>query len=436
MQHKKSKDYAKVELGPAETAVADLTRGLIQEGCEQGNWEDARGTGDALIALSEALAPDDYPALRTAAAHFLASTAIAEGESVCWGEEVWDTSIAIMALCRAAPVDRRLVKQGAMWLLGQYRKSGDNWYSEPWETLWALVAMHDATLAVPELAKEFDPKPALRWLLGVIDAKSGLLVNQHYTAQFLIASSRWLDHPVMVDPDSELAARLQAARVTAAKVLHEPSRGGVALWAPDVWANALIVWGLADSGAIDLDQAWVDTVSAGFQTMMASDLPTEDRAFAVVALARMVRSVASSSALALPAGLLALEERNPDPAFRILLEHIRNTQSLKDARSQHVRIRPYLEGVRDFRDKPPFVTRRSVAGYYTVHVRQSTVHILCILLLTVALTLLSSSAAQSMDSRLALVLTAIPIGLGSLASLAQILDVRPREWFGRKRHEA
>ena len=59
MQHKKSKDYAKVELGPAETVVADLTRGLIQEGCEQGNWDDARGTGDALIALSEALAPDD-----------------------------------------------------------------------------------------------------------------------------------------------------------------------------------------------------------------------------------------------------------------------------------------------------------------------------------------------------------------------------------------
>ena len=435
MQRSSSRDYAKVELGPAETLLGVITRGLIQEGRENGNWDDARGTGDVLIALSEVLDPDDYPALRKSATAFLTANSLSEHDTLCWGEEVWDTSIAIMALCRSAQVDRNIVKRGCMWLLGQYRKSGDNWYSEPWETLWALVAMHDATLLLPELTREFDPKPALRWLLKLLDRQSGLLVNQHYTAQFLIASSRWLDHPVMVDPDSELALELQEARMSAARRLSTPHRSGEPLWAADIWANALILWGLADAGAIDPDQAWVDTISTGFQTMVSDKSATEDRAFAVVALSRMVRSVKASSALALPSGLLALEERNPDPAFRILFEHIRNTQILRDAHSQHVIIRPFLDGIRDYRDRPPTITSRSVAGYYTIHMRQSVVHVACISLLTVTLTMLSSSASQFMDSRLALVLTAIPIGLGSLASLAQILDIHPREWLSRKRNE-
>ncbi|MFZ9881924.1 MAG: hypothetical protein ACO3QC_11035, partial [Phycisphaerales bacterium] len=200
--------FARVDERPAE----DLA-GLIIEGSSLGNWEDARGTSDVLLALSEVLPQESFPRLRESAYEFLAAASVSDGQGVSWGEEVWDTAFAVIALCRDHSPNRVLIEQGARWLIEAYQRNGKNWYSEPWETLWALVAMHDAISVVPELRASFDPKPVLNWLLSLLDSRGGVLVNHHYTAQFLIAASRWLDHPVMVEADSELSERIQSARI-------------------------------------------------------------------------------------------------------------------------------------------------------------------------------------------------------------------------------
>jgi hypothetical protein len=111
---------------------------------------------------------------------------------------------------------------------------------------------------------------------------------------------------------------------------------------------------------------------------------------------------------------------------------VRNLQADQDLSAQRSRLAPKLEGLPDFRHRPPFVSRTSVLGYYTVHLNQTTVNVFGILLLTTALTALSTTASEQLGERYAALATVVPIALGSLATLAQILDIRPREWFDRK----
>lgn len=424
-------EFRKVDARPLEELVVQLVRGLVAEGCERGNWEDTRGTGDALIALSEVLDDHAFPVLRRSASEFLADSATSFEDGLSWGEEVWDSSIATIALCRGPVPDRGRVSEAFRMLTELYRIGGGNWYSEPWETLWALVAMHEAIVKFPELQGEFDPKPALSWLLTLFDERKGQLVNLHYTAQLLIASSKWLDHPVMVDPSSDLANRLQDVRIAAARHLLGSLRADGGLWSPDLWANALIVWGLADAGAVPLDQVWVNDVARGFRDAVRRDQPTEDRAFAVVGLSRLANAISGAAACSLPRGLLDLEQRYPDASLRVILEQVRSEQFDRDSARLRGRITRQVADMADFRQKPPAVSRSTFRGYYTVNVRQSVVNVSAILGVTVILTILSSAAASYIDASYAGFLTAIPIGLGMLATLAQILDIRPREWIGR-----
>ena len=430
--YSRSGSFAKVDVSPFESLIVDLVRGLIAEGCERGNWEDARGSGDVLIALSEVLDESAFPRLRSDAYRHLTSLAIRSDGTATWGEEVWDTAIALIALCRMPSPDRALIADGARWLAELYRKSDGNWYYEPWDSLWALVAMHDALALVPDAAPEFDPKPALVWLLSVFDHGRGQLVNSHNSAQFLIASSRWLDHPVMIAPSSALAEELQAARVVAADTLMSSLRQDGQLWRADLWANSLIVWGLADAGAVALDPSGRSEVAQGFRDSMKRNSPTEDRAFAVIALSRLVRTLSGTTASCLPEGILAFERRYPDPALRALLEHVRAVQYAQDTDIHRSRITARVGDMPDFQHRPPVISRGTFRGYYTLNLRQSAVNIAAILITTIFLTLLSGATATMIEGRFAWLLTAIPIGLGMLATIAQILDVRPAQWFSRR----
>ncbi len=422
---------SRIDVLALEDLVADVARGLVREGGTQGDWEDARGTGDVLIALSEVLPQHLYPDLRRNANQFLLNSVSVNGDMACWGEEVWDTAITMIALCRAPKPQREIVLASAKWLISQYRKGETNWYSEPWETLWALVAMHDAIQLIPELADDFDPKPALEWVIAFFDSETGLLVNKHYTAQFLIASSRWLDTPVMVDPNCQLAHQLQICRSIAASKFISAFQNGERLWTPDTWANSLIVWGLSDAGAICADQKWIDGIHRCFRESISSHSPTEDRAFAVIALARMARMALHASKNSLPRSILALQEQFPDPMFRILLEQVRNIEAPDEMEAQRQRLVQKIQGLADFREHPPFFSNTTSDGYYTFNIRATYANIGCIMALTVFLTLLSNSATTHLESRVALLFTAFPIGLGALASLLQVLDIKPRDWFKR-----
>lgn len=421
--------YRKIDTRPLEEIIAQLARGLIAEGCERGNWEDARGTGDALLALAEVLDEGAFPSLRRSACEFLAASATRGDAGASWGEEVWDSAIALTALCRSSCPDSGMISDGARWLLDVYQKGDGNWYSEPWESHWALVAMHDVRVASPEATRGFDPKPALNWLLSLFDASTGRLVNLHYTAQFLIASSRWLDQPVMVEPSGELAERLQAARITASSNLLKAMRADGALWSAELWANSLIVWGLADAGAAPLDQAWIDEIARGFRKAIQREQPTEDRAFAILALSRLATSLAGAAAFSLPLGLLDLEKRYPHPAVRVMLEQVRANQLTQDSAAFRSRITTQIGSIPDFLHRPPAISKETFRGYYTVNLRESVVNIAAVLIATVLLTALSSTATSYLDSDYAALLTAIPIGLGVLATLAQILDIRPSQWL-------
>jgi hypothetical protein len=422
----------KLILKSLEDIIINVSRELIKEGCELGNWEDTRGTGDALIALQEVIMSDQYPNLKKSSFSTIKKNAIYSEDLTSWGEEVWDTAIAIIALTKERKPDVELIGKSVKWLLSIFNRGEPSWYSEPWETLWALIALYEAFKILPEEAKNFNPVPPIQWLLRLYDDQSGILVNDHYTAQLLIVLTKWLDNEFIISSEDELAERLQRMRIKSADYFIKKISFSEndELWTSETWANSLIIWGLADAGAINWKKTNVQKIIALLNNeLKKADLPTEDRAFSIIALSKLYQLLSNTALEQLPEGILEVEKRIPDPGLRVILEHFNQINMEKESLDFKRYIGIKIDGISDFKQKPPFFTGSFYSEYYQLNINKLYSNIVIIILVSLVLAMVSIYSSQFANNKLTGWVAAIPIILGILATIAQLLDIHFKDWF-------
>jgi hypothetical protein len=108
---------------------------LFKTGMYKGHWNEVRST--ALVALClDMVEPAGSRWLESCRNWLLARATEISPSEMTWGEELWDTSLALLALDRLGlpRTDPRRQKAIA-WMRNLYDLNGSSsWHEEPWET--------------------------------------------------------------------------------------------------------------------------------------------------------------------------------------------------------------------------------------------------------------------------------------------------------------
>lgn len=305
---------------------------LIQEGKRRDYWCSSRATADALIALDHSLPAGAFTHLRNdARKHLLEESVDKDGERN-WNEEVWDTSVACLALSTLTGrkySNALLQSQG--WLLSKYLKA-HAWNDEQWETLWALIALS----RVPDEADDAKVAPAVKWLLERLDKpKRGMLSNWSNTALFLLFTNRYSN-----ENDPQLISDVSVARENALHAIldkdltDDPT--GETLWTPEGWSNGLVLWAVADTQGRAYTQLNNEKIVKWYSSNIKK-LKAEDLAFSCIGLYAYLR--------------------------QYYLEASGSKESeLKEMLNRHL-------AAIEVKDRPKAVTHNTYPGYLSIHLR-------------------------------------------------------------------
>jgi hypothetical protein len=261
------------------TSISNAYCWLFSAADPAGHWNEVRSTALAGIALCrrEAGGCPWLDAIRD----WLLSKQVGMGaDRGSWGEELWDTSMAMLALLelRVLPSDPAI--QRALWWQKDLFGANDhhNWHDEPWETSWSLLA----GLKVRQRGggePQWDTVKALDWLQGLQDAE-GRIVAPHYTAYFVSICAELPEH-------LRGEGRFDAAERAAAGYLNRTWRDSV-LWSGEAWSNGQILWILASAGRLDLGDDRAARLTGWFTSHQAADgswgRDVEDTASAILGL--------------------------------------------------------------------------------------------------------------------------------------------------------
>jgi hypothetical protein len=252
----------------------------------EGSWGQVRSTALAGLCLTYR-EPKGAP-WRDGVLQWLARQQgdMGPGEEGCWGEELWDTSMAVIALIRLGmhPSDP-VIQKALRWQIKLYNLNGNlNWHDEPWETAWTVLALLDAGEG------RYDRGEALlatQWLMNLQD-DTGRIVAPHYTAYFLQIYSRLR---ALVGHDQ----RFEQVAGRAISYLVEdfdPDR----LWTGEAWSNGQILWSFLMAGT--LEELGTDRLRAivhWFTRQQDGEgswrRDVEDTASAILGLHRLVREL-------------------------------------------------------------------------------------------------------------------------------------------------
>ena len=251
---------------------------LFERGQYKGHWDDVRPTALIGICLSfreeEFYHHSDNPRFRRpknpvwidSLSDWLLQRQIEiDDDTASWGEEIWDTSWALMSLHRAgvAPTNEKIIK-GFSYFFKTYNLSGyNNWCYSPWETSWAVLAIleynPDEISKIEECLSGNNveskglfgiAEEAARWLASLQDKKGdnhGRVVSPHYTGYF-VQICYLLNRKNGSDPDPWLE---EAMKKASAYLLNNVS--DEKLWTGEAWSNGQILWSLARSEMLPVD---------------------------------------------------------------------------------------------------------------------------------------------------------------------------------------
>lgn len=228
--------------------VSSVTSGyswLFERGVGQGHWNEVRST--ALAGLCLSLREPIDASWSVAVREWLLSRQVDMGAGQgSWGEELWDTSMAMLALLHLGVAPKDPAIQGAVeWQWRLFGLSGnDSWHDEPWETSWCLLSGLHVQLyggAVP-----WNSAAAARWLRSLQDSR-GRLIAPHYTAYFV-----WIYEELAKQSSATLELEDAAARSTR---YLQTAWNESALWSGEPWSNGQILWCLASTGRLQIDDA-------------------------------------------------------------------------------------------------------------------------------------------------------------------------------------
>lgn len=285
---------------------------LYETGKEIGHWEDTRGTALAGIALDLKESPNSIW-IRLVRNHLI-DKQIKEGEvSGSWNEEIWDTSMCVMALKSFEMSSKDpIIKRAIEWIASLYQlNKRNNWHDEPWETSWAIVAILTAGLIPAHLNIE-EP---IDWLLN-FQEHNGRIIAPHYTAYYLIICDRLKKFNL----DKTITARYEESNALSRMYLKQllDNSSGEILWSGEAWANGQILWAIClNDNSILEDEVYILKILVWFEKNQCkqgnwSDI--EDTASAIIGLHKLLCLLIDSSEYLKPKSVrLTLQKRFPSP---------------------------------------------------------------------------------------------------------------------------
>jgi len=391
-----------------EGVLLDGLEQLIREGSSRKYWNSNRATSDALVALDRCLLKDDYCNLRAGALQYLVSQSEVTGDGRRhWMEEVWDTSVATLALATNSIKYSSEIIEARSWLCSKYLVEYNSWNDEIWETLWALNVLSYLDRVFPiQIRCDVSLANATDWISRMVNTPTeGMVVNWSNTALFVLFGSP-PTLPGLDDKQKQLIIDL--ARSCARTLLDTPiNKSDDILWTPEAWSNALVLWAISHAkiGLLQDQSAFV--VAKWFKDKISDqDLPTEDRAFSCIALYRYNE-------------YLLISEIKKD--IQIDEEHTSSIRIEEAKEKLKERIGKKLaQRIPDFSYNRPFITAEYY-GYYSINIRKKFANVVAILILTISITFLSAKPDWG-ENKWTKWIPAIPIILGALATLAQLLN--------------
>lgn len=290
---------------------------MFRAGSKDGHWHEVRSTALAGICL-DFRELGDSPWLHSIR-RWLQSNQITEGTAIgSWGQEVWDTAMAIIALMSLGVHSKDdSIQNGLKWMAGLYSANGRaNWHDEPWETSWALIAFLKTGLVIPPV----DISEALWWLLR-LQAPEGVIISPHYTAYFLLIHHNL--GKIEVSPADHEAFRegnLRAANYLIQALKQSPPDK---LWTGEAWSNGQILWALCESSMFPASDEtllrktlrWFDSV----QEPEGNWSDVEDTASAIIGLHSLLRllSLMLDGRRHMKELYAELRKRSPTPALYV-----------------------------------------------------------------------------------------------------------------------
>ena len=255
-----------------------------------GHWIEVRSTSLAGLCLVHVLPMNSRWISGVQTWLSRRKTNMAE-DKACWGEELWDTSMALIALLRlGAPASDEVVQAALKWELELYDCNGHrNWHDEPWETSWTILALLEAALprVIPPEAYQ-----AARWLIGLQD-KSGRIVAPHYTAYFIQIYAKFKKRGKLEHETEFSRAKSQAVKYLMANL--DPDR----LWTGEAWSNGQILWSLLADPDIELETNKARTIADWFLRQQLEEgswaHDAEDTASGVLGLYELIRRLESKT---------------------------------------------------------------------------------------------------------------------------------------------
>ena len=384
---------------------------LIKIGSKNTFWGTTRANSDAILALTTCLPEYDYYKLKSKCIQKISKDSNELNGLVNWDEEIWDTSISIMALSSDLANNKVKILNALNWIESKYIKHCQSWNEELWETLLALNAIaFSRNKSINSYEKNNYFEGSIKWINHFYNTpQTGVLINWHDTALYLLfivnSEEINLENNIKLTLESHLKSSCEAILQTDIELYDS------VLWTSEVWSNGLVLWALSEAKYGTFEESKMRSIINWFkENINKTDTPIEDRSFAIIGLYKYLE-------------YLEIIEGKDNP--------IKIKENLQVKISKLINTR-----VNDFIPKPPFIDKHSHIDYYILNLNKRYLNVLFILLLTFFLTYFSISNSNYKGDFYSW-LSIIPILLGILTTIAQLtnFDILPKKSKNKKNEE-
>lgn len=378
--------------------LIDSLEELIRIGSSNSFWGATRANSDAILALTTCLPEFDYYRLKSKCVERIVREVNESNQFVNWDEEIWDTSIAIMALASDYGNNKDIIHKALCWIESKYIKLSQSWNEEVWETLLALNAITYLGKNLYKSNNEINYfEGSINWINSLYDTpRKGILINWSSTALYLlfaVNSTRFdlnFENKKLID---------EHIKTSCEQILNSPisQYEDSFLWTSETWSNGLVLWAISEAKMGMFNYEKLKSIIDWFRKRISLDeTPIEDKAFACIGLYKY-------------------------------LEYIESVENKSDIGSQakerlQLRLSKLINlRVKDFEPKPPLFDKSFHSNYYTINLSKRTVNVTFILIATVILTYFSILTSNENDN-FSKWLSIIPILLGVFATVSQLMN--------------
>ncbi len=378
--------------------LVDSLEELIKLGSNVSFWGATRSNSDAVLALTICLPEFDFYKLRSRCIDRIIKDANETNGFLNWDEEIWDTSIAIMALSTDYENNKEGILKALKWIESKYITISQSWNEEVWETLLALNAI---TYSKYKPQKTSDNnlyfERSINWINSLYNTpKKGILINWSSTALYLLFAVNSKKFDLNNSNQTILNEHVKCSCEQILKSSIDASE--LALWTSEAWSNGLVLWSISEAKYGKLEEEKLERIINWFRDRLKlEETPIEDKAFACIGLFKYLE-------------------------YLEILESGENINPLKSRENLQLKLSKLINTrVKDFVPNPPLFDKSYHSDYYTINLKKRVINISFILITTLLLTCFSLLASTN-NYIISKWLSVIPILIGVFATVSQLAN--------------